>query len=268
MIKRIINKLGIYRTYPLTVGNRQYKVPIHKGLGFTHFMDSEPWMDQVLLKLGSKNDRFLDVGVNIGQTLLKWKALYPDSVYVGFEPNTACVHYVIDLIEKNKIANCSIRPYGLSTSESKSKLYLLGKDLGDSSATTIENFRVNENRNAIDILTTPLKLKEPEPFDLIKIDVEGAELEVLESIFEVGGDPIITCEILPVYTAKNTDRLQRQNAIHALLTAKNYAVYRIIKSQKISLDKIADFEIHGDLEKSDYVFLPKGKEAEIIAKFN
>ncbi|NOQ74478.1 MAG: FkbM family methyltransferase [Crocinitomix sp.] len=268
MIKRIINKLGVYKTYPLKVRDTMYKVPVHKGLGFTHFVDSEPWMDQVLEKLGGPDFRFLDVGVNVGQTLLKWKSLFPDSVYVGFEPNTACVHYVLDLIEKNKIVACHLHPYGLSTSESKSKLYLLGKDLGDSSATTIENFRANESRTAIDILTTPLKLKEPVPFDLIKIDVEGAELEVLQSIFEVDGNPIITCEILPVYTADNKERLERQNAIWKLLAEHNYSIYRISKQANIKLEKISEFGVHGDLALSDYVFIPNDKAEIIMRKFN
>ncbi|MFT5820431.1 MAG: FkbM family methyltransferase [Crocinitomix sp.] len=268
MIKRIINKLGIYKTYPLEVRNTSYKVPVHKGLGFTHFVDSEPWMDQVLEKLGGAEFRFLDVGVNVGQTLLKWKSLFPDSTYVGFEPNTACVNYVSDLIQKNKLNNCVLHPYGLSTSESKSKLYLLGKDMGDSSATTIENFRANENRTAIDILTTPLQLKEPIPFDLIKIDVEGSELEVLQSIFEVGGEPIITCEILPVYSTENKERLARQKTIQQLLKEQSYSIYRILKQPAIKLDKIVEFDIHGDLTKSDYVFIPNSKAEIIMRKFN
>jgi FkbM family methyltransferase len=268
MIKRVINKLGIYKSYPLEINKSVYKIPVHKGLGFTHFVDSETWMDQVLEKLGGPEYRFLDVGVNVGQTLLKWKALFPNSIYVGFERNTACVDFVSDLIQKNKIQNCTVDPYGLGTSEPKRKLYLLGKYLGDSSATTIENFRVNENRMTIEILTTPLKLKESIPFDLIKIDLEGAELALLESIFEIGGDPIINGEILPVYTTENKERLTRQNDIYTLLTKHNYLIYRIHKKVAVQLEKMTEFNIHGDLAKSDYVFIPNGQEEIIMRKFN
>ena len=268
MIKRIINKLGVYKTYSLQVGNKQFKVPIHKGLGFTHFADSEPWMDEVLKKLGSHDCKFLDIGVNVGQTLLKWKALFPDSNYVGFEPNRGCVDYVEDLISKNNLNSCKIYPYGLSTTKEKTKLYLLGNDPGDSSATTIENFRENENRHSIEIETIPLSSIDDNSFDVIKIDVEGAELEVLKSIFEVPGTPVITCEVLPVYSSDNIERLNRQNAIATLLSQHDYQIYRIIKHEKISIEKLDSFDVHGDLSKSDYIFLPKSKQSVILAKFN
>ena len=98
--------------------------------------------------------------------------------------------------------------------------------------------------------------------------MEGAELEVLESIFEIGSDPIITCEILPVYSVENKERLVRQNAIHALLTKHKYNIYRIHKNIPVQLEKISEFDIHSDLAKSDYVFIPNGQEEIIIRKFN
>lgn len=268
MIKRIINKLGIYKTYPLRINNAPFRVPIFNGLGFTHFTDSEPWMDAVLAKLGSPHARFLDVGVNVGQTLLKWKSLFPESTYIGFEPNKHCVKYVENLIAKNKLKHCLIHPYGLATEAAETKLYLLGNDLGDSSATTIPNFRTDENRRAIDIQTIPLIQLEKQPFDLVKIDVEGAELEVLEALFQLEHNPIITCEILPVYEAKNTERIRRQTAIENLLKSRNYAIYRIEKGGKMTLKKITEFGIHSDLAQCDYVFLPKTNENALVAHFN
>ncbi len=266
--RRIFNKLGVYRTYPLSVGGKTYKVPIHKGLGYAHFADAEPWMDIVLKNTGEDNFRFLDVGVNIGQTLLKWKAEFPNSVYVGFEPNQNCVTYVNDLIAKNNIEHCTIQPYGISTSKTNAQLYLLGRDPGDSSASTIQNFRKDQERTGISIQLIPLKEIDNKPFDLIKIDVEGSELEVIQSIFEVNGDPIIICEILPIYAAENTERLARQNSIGEILKQNNYVIYRIIKGEKISLIKLNEFDIHGDINLCDYIFMPESKEKAIIANFS
>lgn len=266
--RRIFNKLGIYRTYPLFIGKKTYRIPIHKGLGYANFVDSEPWMDTILEKTGQDHFRFLDVGVNSGQTLLKWKSLFPSSCYVGFEPNTHCVTYVKDLIEKNNLVNCTIHPYGISTIKTDAQLYLLGRDKGDSSASTISNFRENQERVGIPVQLIPLKEIEEEPFDLIKIDVEGSELEVIQSIFEVKGDPVITCEILPVYSKENAERFTRQNSIGKLLTQNNYCIYRIIKGKKITLKKLNEFDIHGDMSLCDYIFIPVSKEKAIIAKFN
>ena len=56
---------------------------------------------QRLFKL--KSGAFIDVGVNLGQTLLKVAAIDPGRAYVGFEPNPACVDYVWKLIETNNL---------------------------------------------------------------------------------------------------------------------------------------------------------------------
>jgi FkbM family methyltransferase len=225
-------------------------------------------MDSILEKTGQDASRFLDVGVNVGQTLLKWKSIYPEVNYVGFEPNKKCVVYVEELIAKNQFKMCKIHPFGISTSKADAQLYLLGRDPGDSSASTIENFRTDQNRTGISVELIPLKDLEKDPFDLIKIDVEGSELEVLKSIFETQQEAVIICEILPVYSTENTDRLARQKAIETLLLINDYVIYRILKAEKITIKKLDEFGIHGDMRLSDYIFIPKTKEATIIAKFN
>lgn len=268
MIKRIFNKLGISRTYSIQLMGKKVKVPIWGGMGFSNLNDAEPWMNILLQKLGSNNTRFLDVGVNVGQTLLKWKTLFPDSEYVGFEPNVDCVYYVQDLVEKNGFSNCRLYPYAISTEKISNELYLLGTDRADSSATTIPNFRKDEERVAVQIESLPLSEIDSNPFDLIKIDVEGAELGVLESIFDLNCKAPILCEVLPVYNNKNKDRLNRQLKIEALLSRQNYVIYRIIKGASIQLNKIEGIGIHGNMDACDYLFLPKSKEEAIIAKFN
>jgi len=146
-------------------------------------------------------------------------------------------------------------------------LFLLGNDKGDSSATIIENFRENENRNSMNIETIPLKSIKNNIFDLIKIDVEGSESDVLEAIFEVDHQSIIICEILPVYTKENTNRLKRQELIEMLLKKFDYTIFRIIKNKTVTLQQIDFFGIHDDLSMSDYVFIPKDKLTETIVIF-
>jgi len=255
MIKRILNKVGIYKTYPQKLGNKTFRIPIHKGLGFANFQDSEPWMDDLLITFGSNETRFLDVGVNVGQTLLKWKAHFPLSVYTGFEPNTDCVNYVQDLIKENKLLNCTLYDYALDTEMISKNLYLSDRDKSDSSATIIENFRPNLTRKAIAIKTISLKILGLADFDLVKIDVEGAELYVLKSLFEVNQTAIIICEILPIYDHNNADRLNRQLEIEKLLRHHNYSIFRIVKSPTFGLLPLDKIGIHSNMEWCDYVFM-------------
>ena len=67
---------------------------------------------------------------------------------------------------------------------------------------------------------------------VIKIDVEGAELEVIESLkgYIHKFQPIILMEILPSYTEGNQVRIGRQHTISAMFDELGYQIYRIIKS--------------------------------------
>lgn len=257
MIRRVLNKLGIYRVYPLKVGNKTFRVPIHKGVGFSNFVHSELWMDELLKAFGSDKTKFLDVGMNVGQTLLKWKAIYPKAAYIGFEPNPNCTAYLKKLIKENNF-DCQVYPYAVDVIGQERQLYLPTRDKGDSSASMLENFREN-NLSHIQIKTTSFKNENLSEFDLVKIDVEGAELFVLKSLFEVCQNAIIICEILPVYSNDNKDRLERQQQIEAILKKHDYLIFRILKTSNAQLELIQEIGIHSELSKSDYVFVPKSK---------
>lgn len=263
-IARVVNKLGKTAFFPKTLKGRKFKIPIHKKLGVNLLLDSEPWMDEVLEILGNESQNFLDVGVNIGQTLLKWKSLFPDKNYEGIEPNRNCLEYVRLIIDKNNLNCVKLHPFALSTNADKGNLFLLENDPGDSSATTIGNFRQNENRVEMPIEFAPLSHLTNTKFDLVKIDVEGGELSVLQALFDYKIDCPIICEILPVYNKDNSDRLKRQEEIQALLQSYNYTIYRIIKSPSVRFQKLDGFDIHGNLDWCDYVFLPANRTATIL----
>ena len=49
-------------------------------------------IDILKIVLPIENKKFIDVGVNIGQTLLKLKSVSSEIDYIGFEPNPICVN--------------------------------------------------------------------------------------------------------------------------------------------------------------------------------
>ena len=101
---------------------------------------------------------------------------------------------------------------------------------------------------------------------VLKIDVEGAELEVLSSFKDLIKEqqPIILIEILPAYEADNTFRVERQDNIQRILAEADYLIYRVIKENDIllDLDLIPEIGIHGDINLSEYVMVPNSKQAE------
>jgi hypothetical protein len=96
---------------------------------------------------------------------------------------------------------------------------------------------------------------------IIKIDVELAELEVFQALQNLieSQRPWILIEILPVYRANNTFRLQRQELLLSLIRQTNYFILRIIKDKKdriLKLELIEEIAIHSDLSLCDYILCP------------
>ena len=270
-LKRIFNKVGILRFYNIKSNNVTVKVPIFNTTGFANFKDHEPFMDQVLSKLGNSNDHILDIGVNVGQTLIKWKTLFSNASYTGIEPNTICVYYTNLLVAKNNFTNSTIWPIGLSNHTGIQHLYLKENDTSDSTASTINNFRDQVKVKQISIPSFSYKdiSTAENKFSIIKIDIEGFELMALESIFPIISDinPFIICEILPVYTANNRERLDRQIKIEKLLKTNNYNMFRILKFNPTEIQKLDTIEIHGDLDLCDYIFVHDNRIDELITCF-
>jgi tRNA G46 methylase TrmB len=116
LINQIIKK--ILRNFNLTTTKKinavAFKLPLLNAIGALNILPHEKWMIQLfeLLLKSEPNSIFLDVGVNVGQTLLKIKSIKKEIEYYGFEPNSACNYYLQALIKANKLSNCHLFPVG------------------------------------------------------------------------------------------------------------------------------------------------------------
>lgn len=275
LLLKIINKLNLLNHFNLVgeiqLNDLSFKIPVIKKLGIENIYMSEPWMVSLLKKLDLKDGQFIDVGVNIGQTLLKLKSVNQDIEYIGFEPNPACTFYANELIKLNQFKNTTIIPIGIADKNGVLKLDFYSTGITDPSASMITNFRPNEEIkfsqyipvNTIDNMYEEINFK---GVKAVKIDVEGAEMEVLESFKKLiaKNQPVILIEILPVYTSENTFRLNRQEKIESLLSELDYLIYRVNKKNEIfeSLQQIDSIGIHDNLDECEYVFMPKTKKIE------
>jgi FkbM family methyltransferase len=270
LIIRILNKLKLLPYFNLigkmTLNNTSFKIPIIKMLGLTNIFMSEIWMIDLLKKLDLSDGKFIDIGVNIGQTLLKLRSVNRQIEYIGFEPNATCVYYSNELIKANGFKNTSIIPTGISNVNGILKLDFYSHNATDPSASIVDNFRPHKEVkfsqyipiNTIDNISQSVDLTD---IKMIKIDVEGAELEVLESMKDLiqKNQPLILIEVLPAYSKDNTVRIERQEKIEALLTLLDYCIYKIVKTnEKVeSIKQLSTFGIHQDIEDCDYIFVPK-----------
>jgi FkbM family methyltransferase len=235
---------------------------------------SEPWMPDLLARLlPAKSGAFLDVGVNLGQTLLAVKACEPGRQYVGVEPNAHCVAYVERFIEMNGFTDCLIVPVGLGKETGLRRLQLYHGTTTDSSASIVEDFRPDRSVSCVKIVPVfPFQAIEHavgiSALGIIKIDVEGAEAEILSSMREIllRDNPWLIVEILPCYGEDNLERIERQNSIETLMAVSNYVKFRILRAPNghlQCLSSVVRIGIHGDLEWCDYLFCPRGDIAAI-----
>ena len=82
--------------------DKKYIIPIVNNVGIRNlYFNTESWMKDLIIKLQKLKDGiFIDVGANIGQTLMKLRSI--SSVpYVGIERNPECVVYLEKLIKVN-----------------------------------------------------------------------------------------------------------------------------------------------------------------------
>ena len=251
------------------------KIPVINGLGHQHFGNHESWFDTFLKKLlPNIEGGVVDVGVNIGQTLIKIASIDKTIPYIGFEPNPFVFCYSYKLIEANNLTNYKLFYTGLFTHEEILTLHM--DNYLSSGASVLPNIRENMNRFkrkmnvpvfAGDTIFSKLNFKA----GLLKIDVEGAELEVLKGLtqFLIDNQPIIVLEILPVYTLEKENgryRKERELELISFLNGLNYVMFRIDENT-IKLTELTEIPVHNQMSQTNYLFTPKNKKQKIQAIF-
>ena len=267
-IVRVLEKTGIISliNFRLIVklNNHRFSIPfIGSKMGTENVLLAEAWFTDIfqqLKKVISREECFVDVGMNVGQTLLKVRSVDSTIRYIGFEPNVVCVQYLYKLIRINNIEDIRIFPVGLGSNSEILTLYADNEFA--SGASMIKFFRQNQNikfEYNTPVFNGDVVLKN-EPVGIMKIDVEGFELNVLKGIVDTikTNRPFIICEILPNYNNEETDRFKRQLELERLLLSLDYVISRIHESEsKVErLDAIGSFS---SMDETNYLFIPSEK---------
>ena len=129
-----------------------------------------------------KSPLIIDCGSNIGISILYFKHLYPDCEIIAFEANP----YIFEVLQKNiynnNLKNVKINNLALSNSKSELKFYINESNYGTLTGS------INSNRGGkkeLNINSDKLSnyIKNIETIDLVKMDVEGAEFNIINDLF-------------------------------------------------------------------------------------
>ena len=119
----------------------------------------------------------IDCGANIGISALYFKTIYPDSQVIAFEPDPAVFAYLQKNTAAWKDRGMTLINKGVWREEGELKFLSEGADSGkvvgdgEQPAGTLSRIEVDRLSKYIN-----------RPVDFLKIDIEGAELEVLREI--------------------------------------------------------------------------------------
>lgn len=142
---------------------------------FSYYHESWIW-DYLKLKQG---DVFIDVGANIGKyTILAAKIVKEKGRVIAIEPEPCNYEVLIKNISINKLRNVTAINCAAWDDDCKIKLYIGHDSEGHSGKITGHKWIFVKARK-LDSLIDKLRL---DKVDMIKIDVEGAEVEVLRGL--------------------------------------------------------------------------------------
>lgn len=236
MIKfsRISNEVlwGRALRLPLRLIPKETVVPILQGAnkGFEWIKGSgvngywlgsfEPEKQKAIVDSVKAGMNCYDIGAHVGfYTLLFSRLAGEEGNVFCFEPNPLNLNYLLSHLGLNNIKNCSIFPMALFNKND------LIPFISDSSMSHLQP--QGESNLIIPVFTFDhlFSINELPPPDVVKIDVEGAELEVLEGMKEV------IKEYSPLIFIALDDRARKERVLQ-FLSNFDYAVYSLNERDK------------------------------------
>jgi FkbM family methyltransferase len=250
----------------ISIDSVRVKIPVINGVGRAHLDFVEDHIYLVLKRLSPSHRHLIDVGANIGQTLVKWFAVRGSGCdYIGFDVNAQCASYCEHLISANKLSKAHVFPVGLGSELCLTPLFLAsgvtGVDPGASTNSLIRDDSFYSCSRQALIVPASLFSKEiclsSKP--IIKIDIEGSEAEVIKPLLAIPGldSAIFIVEILPpcqsFSSPVNDARIENKRKIFKLMRDAGY--------QGQNIRCIAEAK-DSSIESPDYLFfrtdLPSG----------
>lgn len=136
----------------------------------------------------------IDIGGNIGDSLLYFKYLYKNSKLYVFEPHPEAFKLLQENIKANKFTD--VKTYQEAVSDTKGELKIYSENKGDSRKSSSDRiFLAKVIDNSLDIVAYTSKLvkisnnkeiKKLKVIDLLKIDAEGHESKIISDLSSHG----------------------------------------------------------------------------------
>lgn len=163
-----------------------------------NFSNYEAEDEEILFSLLDNDAVILDIGANIGWYSLLFSKRRPQSRIYAFEPIADTYRYLVANLTLNGTSNVNSFNFGLSEKTgSLTYYYFPGGSVLASEKNLINCSKAKKVACKVDSLDHFISAQEIDKIDLIKCDVEGAELSVIKGGFNSIGKflPVIFMEL-------------------------------------------------------------------------
>lgn len=187
VIQKIPNRVVFsYWKLKLLKNKERFKIQTLKILGYSiqytdqsslYFEFKDIFKNQIYHFNSQKpNPIIIDAGSYIGISIIYFKYVYPDARIIGFEPDKKIFKILQDNIIRNNLSNIELINSALSSNDEELVFYPDGTDGG--------SLFFKNNKEPTKIRAVKLSKYITEPVDFLKMNIEGAELDVLTEISE------------------------------------------------------------------------------------
>ena len=175
--ERIFFKLSIrygnYERYkPVDIKFLRFKFSVPDALSFV-WQFKEIFVEEYYrFETNTKTTVIFDCGANVGTSCAFFKHIYPQSRIIAFEPNAKITNYLLKNIKNNSLENIEVVEKAVWTTNNEIEL---GLEDADGSSIYLE-----KNKTKVESIRLKDYLDKEAVVDMLKMDIEGAEIEVLK----------------------------------------------------------------------------------------
>lgn len=226
-----------------------------EALNFGHYEKTE-W--EMLCRMMGKRSIVWDIGANVGWYSLNLAKLFPEAQVLAFEPIASTFRQLVRNVQINGLGNIHTHNFGFSDLSGHIKFYLPFQNSANASSANL-----SEDESDKEVICQVMKVDDfaeetALQMDLIKCDVEGAELLVLN-----GGaksieryKPVIFTEMLRKWSAKFE---YHPNQIICLLGEMGYRCFTALDQKLVEF-----FHMDEATMETNFFFLHSDKHSSLI----
>jgi FkbM family methyltransferase len=160
------------RYKPVKINFLQFKFDVPDSLSFI-WQFKEIFVEEYYrFETDSNEPVIFDCGANVGTSCAFFKYHYPQSQILAFEPNPKIVEYLRQNIKNNSFEKIEVIEKAVWTTNDEIEL---GLEDADGSSIHLE-----KNKTKVKSVRLKDYLEKEEVVDMLKMDIEGAEVEVLK----------------------------------------------------------------------------------------